>query len=232
VDPVPIERRQKLRPPATPDAGAPPLWLSRPDDGYWMQRLSAHDALYVQINQIINETDAPSFADVGGPRVESLDTFTTRLTDSLRARRPGALVLDLRRNNGGNTFLYPDLLRRLIAYDARPDTELFVLTGRNTASAAVNLATDLDRLTDATFVGEPTGGKPNTHGNEIAVPLPYSGLTLGLSNAYWQHSYPQDERLGIAPDVPVALSSGAYFAGRDPALHAVREVLDSPKAGH
>ncbi|HHP7239953.1 hypothetical protein [Longibacter sp.] len=49
---------------------------------------------------------------------------------------------------------------------------------------------DLDRLTDARFVGEPTGGKPKTHGNESAVELPYSGLTAGLSTVYWQHSVP------------------------------------------
>jgi tetratricopeptide (TPR) repeat protein len=225
LDPVPVERRQKLRPHDLPDTGPPPLWLARPDDGYWMRRLPGRDALYVQINQIIDETAAPDFADVGGPTVESFAVFTTRLRDTLQADRPGALVLDLRRNNGGNTFLYTDLLRRLVAYDARPSTNLYVLAGRNTYSAALNLATDLDRLTDATFVGEPTGGRPNTHGNESAVELPYSGLTAGLSAVYWQHSVPQDERLGIAPDVPVSLSSQAYLANQDPALDVVRRFL-------
>lgn len=226
LDPVPVERRQKLRPHGLSDAG-PPLWLSRPDDGYWMQRLSGSGALYVQINQIINETAAPDFADVGGPTVESFAAFTTRLRDTLRADRPEALVLDLRRNNGGNTFLYTDLLRRLVAYDAAPGTALYVLVGRNTYSAALNLATDLDRLTDATFVGEPTGGKPNTHGNESAVELPYSGLTAGLSAVYWQHSVPQDERLGVTPDLPARLSSEAYLQGRDPVLDATRRLLST-----
>ena len=228
LDPGPVERRQKLRPHGLPDAGPPPLWLSRPDDYYWMRRLSDRDALYVQVNQIVNETHVPQVvddADVGGPTVESLAEFTTRLRETLKTDRPSALILDLRRNNGGNTFLYTDLLRALIAYDGSPTTRLFVLTGRNTYSAALNLATDLDRLTDATFVGEPTGGKPNTHGNESAVTLPYSGLTAGLSAVYWQHSVPQDHRLGIAPDMPVRLSSQAYFNNRDPVLDATRHLI-------
>lgn len=225
LDPVPVQRRQKLRAPEGEETGPLPLWLSHPDDPYWMQPLSESDALYVQMNQVVNETDVPSASNLGGLRAETIDAFAGRLRDTLRAARPGAVVLDLRRNNGGNTFLYTDLLRTLVAYDAEPDTRLFVLAGRNTASAAVNLATDLDRLTDALFVGESTGGRPNTHGNESQVVLPYSGLSLGLSAVYWQQSYPQDDRVGVAPDVPVRLTSEAYLSGRDPALDVIRRLI-------
>ena len=222
LDPVPVERRKKLHAPDIPET-EPPLWLSRPDDHYWMQDLQDVDALYTQINQVVNETDV---SGAGGPRVESLDAFNERLRAELRSTSPANLILDVRRNNGGNTFLYTELLRTLVAYDVQPKTHVFVLAGRNTASAAVNLATDLDRLTHATFVGEPTGGKPNTHGNESGIRLPYSGLTLGLSNAYWQHSHPGDERVFLYPDVAIGLSSTDYLDGRDPVMSAVRLMQD------
>ncbi|HKQ53744.1 MAG TPA: hypothetical protein VJT74_15315 [Pyrinomonadaceae bacterium] len=55
--------------------------------------------------------------------------------------------------------------------------------------------------------------------------LPYSGLLVILSNVVWNLSGPYDTRRWIAPDVPVALSSADYFADRDPALDAVRELI-------
>jgi len=227
MQPVPVERREKLRAPATLDDEPSPLWLSHPDEYHWMQRLPDREILYVQLNQVLNENDGLSAIPMSGQQAESVDSFAARLRDTLQVARPSALVIDLRRNNGGNTFLYTDLLRVLIAYDMQPETQIAVLAGRNTASAAVNLAVDLDRLTDALFVGEPTGGKPNTHGDESPVVLPYSGLHAGLSAVFWQHSHPRDARLGIAPDVPVALTSEAYFAGHDPVLDATRRVLRS-----
>src|SRR5262249_1134297 len=81
-----------------------------------------------------------------------------------------------------------------------------------------NFALDLERLTGAIFIGEPTGGKPNTHGDESPTILPYSGLHVGLSAVYWQLSSPRDSRLWIAPKIPVQLSAEDYFANRDPAL--------------
>jgi len=225
MDPVPVERRKKLRAPATLNGRPAPLWLARPDDYHWMQRLPNRQILYVQLNQILDDSDGLSAIPMPDRQTESVDAFAARLRDTLQVDRPDALVVDLRRNNGGNTFLYTDLLRVLVAYDMQPETHIAVLVGRNTASAAVNLATDLDRLTDAIFVGEPTGGKPNTHGDESPVVLPYSGLHAGLSAVFWQHSHPRDERMGIAPDVPVPLTSKAYFAGRDPVLDTTRHVM-------
>ena len=213
-----------MRPPATLE-DSPPLWLSRPDDYHWMQRLPNRQTLYVQLNQMLDENDGLSAIPIPGRQAESVDAFATRLRDTLQADRPRAMVVDLRRNNGGNTFLYTDLLRVLVAYDMQPETQIAVLVGRNTASAAVNLATDLDRLTDALFLGEPTGGKPNTHGDESPVVLPYSGLHVGLSAVFWQHSHPRDARRGIAPDVLVQLTSEAHFAGRDPVLDAARHIM-------
>jgi hypothetical protein len=62
------------------------------------------------------------------------------------------LIVDIRSNTGNYTFLHPELLRTIFAFDAEPGKRLFV-TGRNTGSAAMNFAIDLDRLTNAVFVG-------------------------------------------------------------------------------
>jgi hypothetical protein len=79
--------------------------------------------------------------------------------------------------------------------------------------------------TRAVFLGEPTGSSPNAIGEHTVVPLPYSGLMLSISSRYHQQSYPGDERAWIAPDVPVAMTSADYFAGRDPVLEAARAII-------
>jgi hypothetical protein len=53
------------------------------------------------------------------------------------------------------------LIHRLIRCDTINQWgKLFVVIGRRTFSAAMNLAVDLERHTRALFVGEPTGGAP------------------------------------------------------------------------
>lgn len=213
VEPVPVERRKKIIPSKHPNAGTSPLYLSHPDEPYWMEEQPNRGLTYVQVNQIRNEEEE-SFAD-----------FAVRLRETLNTNDTSHLVVDLRRNNGGDTFLYTELLRTLVWFDVKAGTDLYVVVGRNTYSAAQNLATDLDRFTDAVFVGEPTGGRPNTHGDESHVILPYSGLHVGLSASYWQQSHPRDGRQWIAPEIPVSLSSGDYFGNRDPVMRTLRKVI-------
>ena len=212
---APLERRDKLRAPVIPGIASSPLWLSRPDEVFWFERLPEEGALYVQVNNIFNTPE------------ESLEQFGLRLRRELE-EHPGLrnLVVDLRRNNGGNTYWYQSLLRTLIAFDAREGTRLFVLSGRNTYSAASNLIADIDRLTDAIFVGEPSGGKPLTvGGDQYNFTLPYSRLRGSLSSSSWALTGPRDTRLWIAPDVPVSLTAADYFGNRDPVLETVREMV-------
>ena len=42
-----------------------------------------------------------------------------------------------------------------------------------------------------------------------------------VASRYWQFSAADDPRLTIEPDIPVALSSADYLAGRDPVMDAV-----------
>src|SRR5690606_37526629 len=99
--------------------------------------------------------------------------FAARLDEHLRRDRPATLVLDVRNNGGGNTYLYLKLLKTLIRYEAdQPDARIYALIGRNTFSAAQNFTTDVDRLTEAVFVGEPTGSRPNAVGESTEVVLP------------------------------------------------------------
>ena len=139
-----------------------------------------------------------------------------RLARSPKVRR---VVVDLRLNGGGNNTSYGSLLAALRSRTINRPGKLRVLTSRITFSAAGNFAAEVDHTTRARFVGEPTGGSPNNYGDAFEVELPTLGVTVHLPTQ-WVEVVPGDTRLAVEPDLPVALTAAAYFAGRDPVLAA------------
>jgi len=80
--------------------------------------------------------------------------------EELERRGGPALVIDLRHNTGGN-FLLADRLARGVARPASRPHRLFVLTSRDTGSAATVLAARLAVEHGATVVGELSRSSPN-----------------------------------------------------------------------
>lgn len=192
----------------------PPLYLRDIERNYWVAPLPDHEAVYFQFNQVRN-------AD-GGPTINAF-------ADSLRAmlQRSGAssLIVDVRHNNGGNNGLLRPLVNMLVWWEQdAPGRRIFVIAGRNTFSAAQNFINQVERWTDAVFVGEPSSSRPNFAGESTNLLLPYSRVRGSISTRYWQDSGPLDARPWIAPHVPAPLASDDYFANRDPALEAVLEI--------
>jgi hypothetical protein len=192
------------------------MFLRDTKQSHWLEPLPAHDALYAQVNNIMDDDD------------ETMEQFGLRLRRVLAERHPHNLILDLRHNNGGNSFRYAELLRTLVAFSTLEGNRVFTLIGRNVYSAAGNLTTDIERMVSPVFVGEPTSATGNQWGDESMFVLPYSGLTGAFSGARWQLSHPWDQRRSIVPQVPVQLTAASYFKGEDPALDAVFAIIDAP----
>jgi hypothetical protein len=130
------------------------------------------------------------------------------------------VVIDLRRNGGGNSILlYP--LRAGLAKREKinQDGKIFVLIGKGTFSSAVMNAEELQRGTKALLVGEPTGGMPNGFGEVKAFKLPNSGLTVQYSTKYFKEE--GKERPSLLPDVAAEPTGAEFFAGRDVVMEAV-----------
>lgn len=145
--------------------------------------------------------------------------FAALILETARARRPARVILDLRRNSGGSGLLNLPLLHTMIRLDTMPARRwLFVLTGRQTFSAATALSLDLMKHTSAVFVGEPGGGSPYHYGDHRPVTLPGSGLTVMIATVFWQAGWPWQDRVVFAPNEPVPLVSADFFAGRDAVL--------------
>jgi tetratricopeptide (TPR) repeat protein len=200
-----------------PYRGPAPRWLSHNGEHHWLEPLADREALYVQVNNVMADED------------ETLPHFGLRVRQTIAETKPRRVIVDLRHNNGGNTFTYGELLRTLVAFSTVAGNKVYVLIGRDVYSAAANLTTDLERLVQPIFVGEPTAATGNQWGDESQFVLPWSGVSGAIAGVRWQLSHPWDARRSIVPHVPVQLSARQYFGGHDPALDAVLRMIDEDR---
>ena len=204
---------------ARAEAEAPtPLYLSHGDELYWFEYLEDEKLVYFQYNSVRNKADDPIWM------------FAKRLFEFIESSSVEYLVIDMRRNGGGNNFLNVPIVQGLIKCEkVNKRGNLFVIASRHTFSAAMNCAADIEYHTEAMFVGEPTGSSPNFIGETTMISLPWSGLRVSCSSLYWQRSVAMDYRTWIAPDLVAELSSEDYRTNRDPALEAILDYLHDQK---
>jgi hypothetical protein len=138
---------------------------------------------------------------------------------AIEEKSPERMVIDLRRNGGGNSAL---LLPLTLGLKLRPAMcekgRLIVLIGPGTYSSAMLNALELRNWTNAVLIGQPTGGSPNEFGEIKFQTLPHSKWQVQYSTRYFQKT--NDGAKTAKPDVEVQASIADYLAGRDPALDA------------
>jgi tetratricopeptide (TPR) repeat protein len=192
-------------------AAAPtPLWLRDPTSYFWSTYLDDDRTLYAQYNEVADKPD------------ETVARWVDRIREVLRTKPVERFVLDLRWNTGGNNYLNKPLLLALIKSEkVNQPGRLFAIIGRRNFSAAQNLVNDLDKYTDALFVGEPTAGNPNFFGDPTSITLPHSRLVVRASTLWWQDVDPRSRKPWTGPDLAVELSFTDYRDDRDPALDLI-----------
>lgn len=187
-----------------------PLYLKNLNPNYWFEYLPESKTVYFQFNQVVND------------KSETLVTFSERLFKFINEKEVEKLVVDMRWNNGGNTFLNPPLQLGLIRNEKiNQNGKLFIIIGRRTFSAAQNFINFCDRNTNAIFVGEPSGSSPNFIGEEVPFTLPYSRFNVNVSTLYWAGSSPFDFRTWIAPTLYTPPTFEMYKVNLDPAMEAI-----------
>ncbi len=183
-----------------------PLWLSKPEENYWFEKLPDNKGMYVRISSMQTKLD------------ESFLKFCGRLFTEIDNNKIKTLIIDLRNNAGGQHFEMP-LLKGIID---RPQIDkkgnLFLLTNRFTFSAAQHLTTQLARYTNAIILGESTSGKPNHYGNPKKFKLPNSKLCIMCSIVRHQDSEYEDFSTTTEPDFFVPLTFDDYRNNIDKVL--------------
>jgi hypothetical protein len=213
----------------------PPPLFARHRDFYWYEYLQDSQTLYIQYRVCEN--------DPGNP----FSTFAKQLLDFADSHPVARTVVDLRFNGGGDSRIITPLLEGIKARPAlNAKGRLFVLIGPMTFSSGewtaeefhnsfAFLTSDLvdgfywSRPADthawkirfkATFVGEPTGGKPNNYGDVNYFQLPNSKLIVNYAVKHFQLTDDGDPP-SRDPDVLITRSREDFLAGRDPVLDAV-----------
>lgn len=187
---------------------APPtLARKRPNAWYWSELHAPSNALYIQYNRCQNADDLP------------FDQFAAQALTFIDEHKPAAVIIDLRNNGGGNSSIAAPLIEGLAQRAAINHADrLFVLISRRTFSSALLNALDLQMKTNATLVGEPTGGKPNHFGEVRSFTLTHSGLRVFHSTRYFQ--VVSDDPDSLNPDVAIPVRAADYISGKDAAFDA------------
>lgn len=189
----------------------PVIYLSDTERPFWFAALHDETTMYIQYNAVV----------ASDPSGQTIEAFSRSLKAAFDAQQPSRVVVDLRHNNGGDNTTYGPLLTFLSDPGVNQENRLFAIIGRQTFSAAMNFIADLEADTKALFVGEGSGGSPFHFGDSQDFVFPNSQMLLQISSRVHQSPNPDDQRLEIPADIPVALSSIQFFANQDPVLQAI-----------
>ncbi|MEM1142138.1 MAG: S41 family peptidase [Pseudomonadota bacterium] len=128
--------------------------------------------------------------------------------------------------------------RRVFAEDLQrinPDRyafegQLIVLTSTENSSGSTMLLSVLKELSNATFIGEPTGGSAEgpTAGIQFTLTLPESRVRTRVPFfRYYVNVSTFDSGLGVTPDISAPMTIAAFRDRRDPAKEAAVALLES-----
>ncbi|MBM7614129.1 S41 family peptidase [Alkaliphilus hydrothermalis] len=187
------------------------LYLKNPNKNYWYEYIEDENILYFQYSSCTNMKEL-SFKD-----------FNTELFNFIDNNSIDKLVIDLRNNGGGNSSVMSPFFRELRKRKALNDPKkLFVIIGRKTFSSAILNALEFKNNTNATFVGEPTGGKPNHYGEVKILDLTNTNTRVTYSSKYFEHS--SEDLNTMIPDFLVEPKAEDYFKNIDRVLLRIMEI--------
>jgi hypothetical protein len=178
-------------------------------DIYWFEYLPEAKTLFIVYNRCAEDKNKP-FAQ-----------FVEEAFAVAEKENAEKVVVDLRRNGGGNSVIMKPLLD---AIKQRPQFmkkgKLFALMGRNTFSSGFMNARELQIYTNAMLVGEPSGQKPNAYGEVKEFFLPNSNLKVRYSTKFFELVGGETKPF-LPVDILVERTFADFVNGRDATLEKV-----------
>lgn len=154
--------------------------------------------------------DVRSMADVSDP-AKQFFAF-------IREKQPDKLIIDLRRNPGGDYFhglhglIEP--IEKLASINRKG--HLFVLIGPLTGSAAIINASQFHTMTQAILVGRAIGAKPTEYAEHKTMDLPHTRFIVGYSVKFYDFSFNAENV--VSPDFEISATWDDIKKGRSPVL--------------
>jgi C-terminal processing protease CtpA/Prc len=179
-----------------------PLYRSHPDENYWYEYLEDEKIIYLNYNSCQQMRDKP------------FEIFAREFWDFIEGHEAEKLVLDIRNNRGGISSILDPFIKEVKKSSFNQPGRLYVIIGRDTYSSAVLNAVRLKKETNASFVGEATGGEPNHYGEVKQFTLPNSEKPIRYSTKYFK--WLDEDTNTLEPDMVIEETFAAYRAGVDP----------------
>lgn len=130
-------------------------------------------------------------------------------------------VIDLRRNGGGNSaVLWPFLSSLKDRSDLVKKGRVFAFVSGETFSSGMLNAVQLRKL-GVILVGEPTGGSPNSYGEQKSFVLPESGMNVMYCTKFFAEDR-SSNATSVVPDVRISWTWKDSVQGRDACMEWLR----------
>lgn len=194
------------------------LWLKEPRKLRYFEYLKDSKTVYVRHIAVVERGD------------ETISDFFEKTFRFIDSNDVDKFVLDIRMNGGGNNYLNKPVIQRIIeSKKINRYGHLFIIIGAATFSAAQNLTNELEKYTEAIFVGEPTAENVNFWGDVKNEILPLSGTNVKLSWLWWQNLDPRDKRQWTAPNLATSMSFENYKSGFDSAMSIIQNFKEEKR---
>ena len=151
--------------------------------------------------------------------------FNKRMFEDIATKVVKKIILDLRRNPGGNSEVLNPFTEQLKAYKKEhPEVQVFILTGRATFSSGMfAIYRTMEAVPDAISIGEPTGGALDCFGDVKTFELPNSQIPIQYSTKYFtfteMFSYKNKGTDTFLPDALLSPTIEEYQSVTDAALN-------------
>jgi hypothetical protein len=178
---------------------------------------------YILYNQCISKEVALEYGNKEmADNLPSFKEFEEKVFNKLVNESVKKIIFDIRYNGGGNSSQGTAFIEKLAKFlETNPTIKTYVVLGRATFSSAILNAMDFKRLTNAVFVGEETGGKPNHFGEVKNFQLPTSKLQVNYSTKYFKRT--DENENTITPDVKIEMSFSDFTKGIDPIYEWIKK---------
>lgn len=189
---------------------------------YWYNYNDSSKILYAQYNKCINKRLLKKINhEIANEELGTFKQFTLELFNIMNTKPVEKFIFDMRYNPGGSSIQGTFFVKKLAKLDnINQYGKLFVVIGKKTFSSAIINALDFKNNTNAIFVGEPTGGKPNHFGEIKKFTLPNSGLVVYYSTKHFIHS--QSDTDSFYPNYEINTSFNEYKNGVDPVYNWIK----------
>ncbi len=156
-----------------------PLYLASSAKLMWARTLAGGRAVYMGYNVVVSPPD----------------TFLRKITRLVSRPSVRRVIVDVRRNGGGDNTTYGALMT--LFETPRVDPAVSTCSSGARRSPRPPTSPRRSTATRATIVGEPTGGGVEAYGDVTAVVLPTTGWNVNVATRY--HERRRNPRTGALP---------------------------------